>query len=75
MWTNCKRICKQAHDLIVKLLAFFRLTDRHGLLSLTNITMLVIIYKLAMTTNLNFTDITALALGVLSYQGKRVIEK
>lgn len=53
----------------------FRITDKNGLISLTNITMMIVMYKLASTPVLNFTDITALGLGVLSYQAKRVIDK
>jgi hypothetical protein len=66
--TNYKKKAKR----IVK---FLRLTDERGLLSLTNVTMIIVIYKLAITPSMNFSDITALALGVLGYQFKRVVEK
>lgn len=66
---------KQLYNYVRHGLHFLRLTDTKGLLSLTNITMMVVIYKLAMTPTLSFTDMTALALGVMSYQGKRIIEK
>jgi len=68
MLTNFKEQAK-------KIVKIFRLTDDKGLLSLTNITMMIVMYKLASTPALNFTDITALGLGVLSYQAKRVIDK
>ena len=58
-----------------KIIKIFRITDEKGLLSLTNITMMIVMYKLAITPALSFTDITALGLGVLSYQAKRVIDK
>lgn len=66
---------KKFKEQATKITQFFRLTDDRGLLSLTNITMMIVMYKLALTPSLSFTDLTALALGVLSYQGKRMIEK
>lgn len=56
-------------------LNFLRLIDDKQVLSLTNITMILIIYKIAVTPVMSFQDITALALGVLGYQAKRLIEK
>ena len=62
-------------DIAKKIAKVLRVTDDNGLVSLTNITMMVVIYKVSVTTNVSMTDITALALGVLSYQTKRIIEK
>lgn len=59
----------------VHALSFLRLIDNNNVLSLTNITMILIIYKIATTPAMSFQDITALALGVMGYQVKRLIEK
>lgn len=58
-----------------KVLKVIRIFDTNGLISLTNLTMMLVIYKVAMAPVLNMGDITALALGVLGYQAKRLVEK
>jgi len=58
-----------------KIMEIVRLTDKEGLVSLTNITMMLVIYKIAMTPAVSFQELTALAIGVLGYQAKRVISK
>ena len=57
-----------------KVLIYLRINDEKGLVSLTNIAMILVIYKIAMTPAVSFQDITALALGIIGYQSKRVIE-
>ena len=57
-----------------KVLKYLRINDEKGMVSLTNIAMILVIYKIAVTPVVSFEDITALALGVLGYQAKRVIE-
>jgi len=58
-----------------RIMKFFRLTDDNGMLSLTNITMILVMYKVATVPAVSMSDITALALGVMGYQVKRYIEK
>ena len=58
-----------------KVLKVIRIFDKDGLISLTNMTMYLVLYKIAMTPSMSMSEITALALGVLGYQAKRVIEK
>ena len=67
-YKDCKALAKR----IVNIL---RITDEKGLLSLTNITMMIVMYKIAVIPVLSVGDLTALALGVFSYQAKRIIEK
>ena len=57
-----------------KVLKYFRINDEKGLISLTNIAMILVLYKLAVTPALNIQDLTALFVAVLGYQGKRIIE-
>ena len=58
-----------------KVAQVFRITDENGLISLTNITMMLVMYKIAVTPAVSMQDLTALALGVLGYQAKRLMEK
>lgn len=58
-----------------KVLTYFRINDEKKRVSLTNIALIVIIYKLAMTDATTFTDITGLAVAVLGYQFKRFVDK
>ena len=58
-----------------KVLKIVRLFDDQRRISLTNITMMLVMYKIAMTPSVSMQDITALALGVLGYQAKRLMEK
>ena len=66
---------KKLKDKAEKILQIFRIYDEKGLISLTNITMMIVMYKIAMTPSLSFIEISGLALGVLGYQAKRVISK
>ena len=66
---------KKFKEYVKKLCQVARLTDEHYMLSLTNLTMWLIMYKVAMTPAVSFQDITALAIAVLGYQAKRVITK
>lgn len=62
-------------DKAKKTLDFFRITDESGLLSLTNVTMLLVIYKVSVAPVTSISDITALAIGVIGYQVKRAVTK
>jgi len=72
-----KKISKQAkkvRDIIKKALKYLRINDEKDMISLTNTAMILVLYKIAMTPAVSFTDITALAIAVMGYQGKRIIE-
>lgn len=72
-----EKINKQASkikDVADKVLKYLRIHDERGWLSLTNIAMILILYKIAMTPAVSFQDITALAIAVMGYQGKRIVE-
>ena len=65
---------KKISDFLKKALKYLRINDEKNMISLTNTAMILILYKIAMTPAVSFTDITALAIAVLGYQGKRIIE-
>lgn len=67
MWTKSKEAAQ-------KVARYFRITDEQGLVSLTNVTMLIVMYKVMMTPAVSMQDLTALALGIFGYQAKRAIE-
>lgn len=58
---------------INKVLIYLRIHDEKNRLSLTNIAMLLVLYKLARTPSLDMQDLTALFIAVMGYQGKRFI--
>ena len=58
-----------------KVLKYLRINDEKNLISLTNIAMILVIYKISVTPAVSFQDITALAIAVLGYQAKRMIQK
>ena len=58
-----------------KILKITRIFDKEGLISLTNMTMYLVLYKIAMTPSMSMSEITALALGVLGYQAKLAMSK
>lgn len=66
---------KKVKTFLSKGLKYFRINDDQNRLSLTNITMLIILFKLCTTPSSSFQDITALSIAALSYQFKRKIEK
>ena len=71
-----KKINEQAAKIksaINKALKYLRINDEKGLVSLTNIAMILVIYKIAMTPAVSFEDITALAIAVMGYQVKRAV--
>jgi len=57
-----------------KVMQYLRINDSNNLVSLTNIAMMLILVKIAMTPVTTFEDLTALTVAVLGYQGKRLIE-
>ena len=70
-----KETAKKIKDAIDKALKYLRINDEKGILSLTNIAMILVIYKIAMTPTVSFQDITALFTVIASYQVKRFVEK
>lgn len=73
-----KEVNKQAKKVkafLSKGLKYFRINDDQNRLSLTNVTMLIILFKLCTTPSSSFQDITALSIAVLGYQFKRKVEK
>jgi hypothetical protein len=68
MWTKSKELAERAAK-------YMRVTDEQGLISLTNVTMLIVMYKVMMTPAVSMQDLTALAIGVLGYQAKRALNK
>lgn len=66
---------KQIHDGLKRALRYLRINDEKNMVSLTNLAMILILYKIASTPATSMEDI-GLLLGVLaSYQAKRLIEK
>lgn len=59
-----------------KILIFIRLVDVHdGLLSITNVALFVVLYKLFMVQTASITDIGALFIGLANYNVKKYINK
>ncbi len=57
-------------------LTFLRITDPHdGLVSLTNLALWVVLVKIAAAGEVTLVDAGALFVTLLSYQGKKVINK
>lgn len=60
---------------VIKFLQFFRLVDADGLLSLTNIALIIGMYKIAVTQGTNLNDAGLLVAVLLNYAHKRFINK
>jgi hypothetical protein len=58
-----------------KTLQYARINDENNLLSLTNLAMVIVLWKVWQTDTTTFKDITALFIALFSYQAKRAIEK
>lgn len=59
-----------------RLFTFLRLIDDHdGNISLTNVALLIVLTKLALTQNASLIDAGSLLITLLSYQGKKLINK
>lgn len=66
---------KKIVDYLNKALTYLRVQDEQARISLTNIAMIVVLYKMCVTPASSFQDITGLAIAILGYQAKRFIEK
>lgn len=57
----------------MNILAFLRLTDENNQLSLTNISLMVVVVKIALTPQASLPDLGALLLGLANYAHKKVL--
>lgn len=71
---NINETASKIKNISNKILTYIRINDEKGLLSLTNIAMILVLYKLAVTPALSIQDLTALFVSILGYQGKRFLE-
>lgn len=61
---------------MTKILTFLRIIDEHdGLISLTNVALFVVLFKIAFAASFSMVDAGALFVTLLSYQGKKLINK
>lgn len=67
------KLTKTIHKYIKKGLQYFRINDENNLVSLTNIAMIIMLYKIAATPSTSIQDLTALAIVAMGYQSKRFI--
>lgn len=59
-----------------KVLSFLRIIDPHdGQVSLTNVALIVVLIKIAASASFSMVDAGALFVTLLSYQGKKIINK
>lgn len=70
-----KKLAAKIHKELKRVLVYLRINDEQNRISLTNVAMIVMLYKIGMTDATSITDLTALAIAVLGYQTKRVVEK
>lgn len=64
------------HTKFIDLLKFLRLVDHHdGLISLTNVALIIVLVKLAKTPSSTLTDTVPLILALASYNVKKLINK
>ena len=59
---------------IKKVLRYARINDEKNNISLTNLAMIIVMAKMIITPATSWQDMTALAIAILGYQAKRVIE-
>lgn len=72
-----KKITKQAnsaYSLIKRALKYLRINDDNNMVSLTNLAMILILYKIAVTAASSMEDIGLLLAVLSSYQAKRWLE-
>lgn len=70
-----KETAEKIKEGLNKALQYLRLNDENGLVSLTNIAMILVLYKLAVTPALSIQDLTALFIAIGGYQFKRIAVK
>ena len=78
VWSALKSAIKKQWDMswetMHKVLIYLRLEDEKGRMSLTNIAMIIMLYKIATTPATSITDLTTLALTIVGYHYKRHLE-
>ena len=62
-------------ELAKDILRYLRINDENNNLSLTNLVMAIMLYKVWVTQATSVQDLTALTVAILGYQAKRVITK
>ena len=72
---EAKRGLDRAFDWAKNTLQYVRINDENNKISLTNLAMMIVMYKMVTTTATSWQDLTALAIAIIGYQAKRVIEK
>ena len=70
-----KKAWKEAFKWAKKTLQYARINDEKNMMSLTNLAMIIVMGKMIVTPATSWQDMTALAIAILGYQAKRVIEK
>lgn len=61
---------------LISILSFFRIVDAHDeTLSITNIALYIVLYKLTMAPAINITDVGALVIALGNYSIKKIINK
>ncbi len=70
-----KKAQKEAFKWAKKTLQYVRITDENNKISLTNLAMMIVMYKMVITQATSWQDLTALGIVIIGYQTKRVIEK
>jgi len=70
-----KKLMRAMQEHLMSLLTYLRINDEKGSISLTNIAMIVMLWKIGSTDATSITDLTALAIAIMGYQSKRIIEK
>lgn len=78
-WEEAKKTASRGRDRAFQwakdMLQYTRINDDNNKISLTNIAMMIVLYKMVITDATSWQDMTALAIAILGYQAKRVIEK
>lgn len=60
-------------DKVKKVFGFLRIIDSDGQISLTNVALMIVLYKLGTAYSVSFTEIGALFIALANYAGKKVI--
>lgn len=60
---------------IHKILNFLRITDEDGVLSLTNIFIIIVLFKLAMAPTLQLEEVATVFIAISNYMYKRHVNK
>lgn len=70
-----KKAWSEAFKWAKKALQYARINDEKNMMSLTNLAMIIVMAKMVVTPATSWQDMTALAIAIIGYQAKRVIEK